>query len=139
MLQRLQACWERSARDTALHVDLLQTTPDWYLDGCTLLRKAASWAAHRFDPMVAVLPSLVPDGFIYLRAEPEDCKARMMQRGRSEEGTVELGYLQQLHTMHEEWFRQVRLRCSCCLAALRRPASCAGVGCSHPWYLHLAC
>ena len=65
-------------------------------------------ALCRFDPMVtSVLPSLVPDGFIYLRAEPKLCKKRMTQRARSEEGGVELGYLEQLHQMHEDWLRSV--------------------------------
>ena len=55
-----------------------------------------------------VLPTLVPDGFIYLRAEPEMCKERMTRRARSEEGGVELHYLQKLHMLHEEWLRGVR-------------------------------
>ena len=45
--------------------------------------KQVQWS--RFDPMVnEVLPSIVPDGFIYLRAAPEDCNSRMALRNRSE-------------------------------------------------------
>ena len=53
-----------------------------------------------------VLPTLVPDGFIYLRAEPETCKQRMTLRARSEEGGVELTYLKELHDLHEDWLRK---------------------------------
>lgn len=38
--------------------------------------------------------SQVPNGFIYLRAEPETCHRRMQRRNRSEEGGVPLEYLQ---------------------------------------------
>ncbi|KAH7568213.1 hypothetical protein JRO89_XS07G0262000 [Xanthoceras sorbifolium] len=39
-----------------------------------------------FDPVVSVLPGLIPDGFIYLRATPDTCHKRMMLRKRTEEG-----------------------------------------------------
>lgn len=47
-----------------------------------------------FDPVLATLPTLVPNGFIYLRANPETCYRRMQKRSRSEESTVQLEYLQ---------------------------------------------
>ena len=56
-----------------------------------------------FDPVVAALPSLVPDGFIYLRASPGTCAARMAGRGRGEEAGVSLDYLAGLHAKHEAW------------------------------------
>ncbi len=52
-----------------------------------------------FDPVLKTLPTLVPNGFIYLRAGPDTCHRRMKMRARSEEGTVGLDYLQ-VHTMH---------------------------------------
>ncbi|NXX49493.1 DGUOK protein, partial [Tricholaema leucomelas] len=42
-------------------------------------------------------------GFLYLRATPQTCLERLRRRARSEEGGVQLGYLQQLHTQHEQW------------------------------------
>ena len=33
--------------------------------------------ACRFDPILQILPSLIPDGFIYLRAQPETCLKRL--------------------------------------------------------------
>jgi deoxyadenosine/deoxycytidine kinase len=56
-----------------------------------------------FDPVVSALPSLVPDGFIYLRASPGTCAARMAGRGRGEEAGVSLDYLAGLHAKHEAW------------------------------------
>ncbi|KAJ0087231.1 hypothetical protein Patl1_07765 [Pistacia atlantica] len=56
-----------------------------------------------FDPVVSVLPGLIPDGFIYLRATPDTCHKRMMLRKREEEGGVSLDYLRSLHEKHENW------------------------------------
>lgn len=47
-----------------------------------------------------------PTGFIYLRVEPEICFKRMQQRGRSEENTVPLNYINLLHAKHEDWLLQ---------------------------------
>ncbi|NWI65304.1 DGUOK protein, partial [Todus mexicanus] len=35
----------------------------------------------------------------------QTCLERLRRRARSEEGGVQLGYLQQLHTQHEHWLR----------------------------------
>ncbi|KAL6897304.1 hypothetical protein ACP4OV_007000 [Aristida adscensionis] len=56
-----------------------------------------------FDPVLSSLPGLVPDGFIYLRATPDTCHKRMMLRRRTEEGSVTLQYLRDLHEKHECW------------------------------------
>ncbi|XP_068664000.1 uncharacterized protein [Aristolochia californica] len=56
-----------------------------------------------FDPVVSVLPGLVPDGFIYLRATPDTCHQRLKLRKRAEEGGVSLDYLRDLHEKHENW------------------------------------
>ncbi|KAG6751084.1 hypothetical protein POTOM_045601 [Populus tomentosa] len=56
-----------------------------------------------FDPVVSVLPGLIPDAFIYLRASPDTCHKRMMHRKRTEEGGVSLDYLCDLHEKHESW------------------------------------
>ena len=58
---------------------------------------------RRFDPVLKALPTLIPDGFIYLQAEPGTCLRRMQGRGRLEEGGVSLDYLANLHQKHEEW------------------------------------
>lgn len=56
-----------------------------------------------YDPVVSQIPGMIPDGFIYLRASPETCFARMNSRNRSEESGVSLEYLEQLHGNHERW------------------------------------
>lgn len=55
--------------------------------------------------MVQASPSLVPDGFIYLRATPDICMGRMKRRSRQEEVGVQMEYLQGLHQKHEDWLR----------------------------------
>ena len=56
-----------------------------------------------FDPMIASMPTLVPDAFIYLRADPRTCFMRMNSRARVEESKVNMAYLQDLHDRHERW------------------------------------
>ncbi|KAH7285867.1 hypothetical protein KP509_33G049300 [Ceratopteris richardii] len=56
-----------------------------------------------FNPVISVLPGLVPDGFIYLRASPDTCHKRMQMRKRPEEQSVTLDYLRGLHEKHEQW------------------------------------
>ena len=56
-----------------------------------------------FDPVVSILPGLVPDGFIYLRASPDTCHRRLQLRKRVEENNVSLDYLRGLHDKHENW------------------------------------
>ena len=60
-----------------------------------------------YDPIVSVLPGLVPDGFIYLRADPSTCYSRLTERARSEETGVTMEYLDNLHRKHEQWLLPV--------------------------------
>ncbi|NXS46436.1 DGUOK protein, partial [Balaeniceps rex] len=48
-------------------------------------------------------PRVALHGFLYLRATPQRCLERLQRRARSEEGGIQLGYLQQLHAQHERW------------------------------------
>ena len=41
-----------------------------------------------FNPIVNAIPTVIPDGFIYLRAMPGTCHSRMTRRDRLEEGKV---------------------------------------------------
>lgn len=44
-----------------------------------------------------------PDGFIYLRTDPNVCFERIVKRSRHEEAAVPLEYIQKLHDKHEDW------------------------------------
>ncbi|NXG92247.1 DGUOK protein, partial [Stercorarius parasiticus] len=48
-------------------------------------------------------PRTALHGFLYLRATPQTCLERLRRRARSEEGGIQLEYLQQLHAQHERW------------------------------------
>ncbi|GLI67794.1 hypothetical protein VaNZ11_012080 [Volvox africanus] len=63
-----------------------------------------------FGPILASLPTLVPNGLIYLRASPETCMARLKKRARSEEGGIPIAYLQCLHANHEDWLLDAATR-----------------------------
>ncbi|NXX75319.1 DGUOK protein, partial [Urocolius indicus] len=67
---------------------------------------ALEWAIYQ-DWHSFLLQQLRPraalHGFLYLQAMPQTCLRRLRQRARSEEGGIELRYLQQLHAQHEHW------------------------------------
>lgn len=44
-----------------------------------------------------------PDAIIYLKTPAEECFRRLQVRGRSEEHSITLEYLQQLEARHDEW------------------------------------
>ena len=45
----------------------------------------------------------IPDGFIYLKADPQVCFERMQKRNRTGEEAVKLAYLEQIHQWHERF------------------------------------
>ena len=53
---------------------------------------------HLFEEHVAK-----PSGIIYLRTDPKVCYERLHIRNRSEEASLPLSYLEQIHTQHENW------------------------------------
>ncbi|CAI5496674.1 unnamed protein product [Closterium sp. Naga37s-1] len=56
------------------------------------------------DAVLPMLPGVLPDAFIYLRADPSVCLQRLQKRSRSEETSVDLPYLQCLHELYDRWF-----------------------------------
>lgn len=75
---------------------------------------AADRAAGKFHPLEDIvyrnMTSLScnsapkPQGFVYVRTEPEICFDRINKRSRSEELTVPLAYWKKLHEAHEQLF-----------------------------------
>ena len=46
-----------------------------------------------------------PNGYIYLRSEPEKCLQRINKRGRYAEKNIKLEYIQKLHELHEQNYK----------------------------------
>lgn len=46
-----------------------------------------------------------PHAYIYLRSDPEQCLARIQNRGRESETSIPMEYLQKLHEYHERAYR----------------------------------
>jgi len=46
---------------------------------------------------------IVPDHYIYLKADPEVSHSRMCSRNRNEEATVPLDYLRKISIKHDKW------------------------------------
>jgi len=60
----------------------------------------AAWFHHLTTAPHIHIPA---DLVIYLRTQPEVAWARLRRRDRAEEEAVSLGYLRDLHNLHEEW------------------------------------
>ncbi|XP_060942058.1 deoxycytidine kinase 2-like [Limanda limanda] len=63
-----------------------------------------TWLLKQFTPEIHL------DAIIYLRAQPQRCMQRLLQRGREEEAGLPLEYLEQLHFKHEAWLHHRSLR-----------------------------
>ena len=46
-----------------------------------------------------------PNGYIYLRSEPEKCLHRINKRGRFAEKNIKLEYIQKIHELHEKNYK----------------------------------
>ena len=44
-----------------------------------------------------------PDGIIYMQCSPEKCLERINKRGREEENTISLDYINKLNKYHDDW------------------------------------
>lgn len=51
--------------------------------------------------MYSIPQLMTPDVYIYLRSDPVKCSERINHRGRKSEDNISIGYLQELHTLHE--------------------------------------
>jgi deoxyadenosine/deoxycytidine kinase len=57
----------------------------------------------QWHEMIRDLFKLNISGFVYLKASPETCMKRIIERSRSGESTIDMSYLNLLHEKHEDW------------------------------------
>lgn len=57
----------------------------------------------QWHEMIRDLFHLNISGFVYLKASPETCMKRIIERSRSGESTIDMSYLNLLHEKHEDW------------------------------------
>uniref|UniRef100_A0A6J0UJT0 Deoxycytidine kinase n=1 Tax=Pogona vitticeps TaxID=103695 RepID=A0A6J0UJT0_9SAUR len=70
----------------------------------TIYQDWHNWMNQQFGPHLEL------DGIIYLRATPEKCLNRVYVRGRDEEQSIPIEYLEKLHYKHESWLQHKTLR-----------------------------
>jgi len=63
------------------------------------------WQLYKnyFDWIKKNFPDVIPDGYIYIKTEPNICHKRIQKRDRKEETGVSLEYLTELHEKHNKW------------------------------------
>lgn len=65
----------------------------------------AEWSILKYMANGLMMPV---DKIVYLRSRPDDCMARVRQRGREGEETITLEYLEKVHKYHEDWLVEVQ-------------------------------
>lgn len=70
-----------------------------YLDPIEVTAREMWYRSLVIDNEHARNPSVI----FYLRTDPQVCYERVLKRARSEESTVRIEYLQNLHEKHEKW------------------------------------
>uniref|UniRef100_A0A5K3FNJ7 DNK domain-containing protein n=2 Tax=Mesocestoides corti TaxID=53468 RepID=A0A5K3FNJ7_MESCO len=60
-----------------------------------VLDECYEWSRH--------LPVMKLDLIVYLQSTPEICAERIRKRSRKGEESISMGYLQELHDLHEDW------------------------------------
>ena len=61
-----------------------------------------------YNFLVSAHKSLTPNLIFYLRCSPSQALSRIANRSRSEESTISLEYVQELHEEHEDWLNNSR-------------------------------
>ena len=65
-----------------------------------LYNKWFNWLNNSFD--------VEADGYIYIKTDPKISYNRIAKRSRSEESSIPLTYLEQVHQKHEEWLNSTK-------------------------------
>ena len=88
--------------ERSLHSDKHCFAKNCHMTG---LMKDAEWGVYEnyHSWIMNEHPELRCDVIVYLRTDPQRCLEHIRKRGRKEEETITLSYLQELHQRHEEW------------------------------------
>ena len=90
--------------ERSVHTDIKVFAENCYFNGkmnkleWDLYNKWFDWLTNS-----KLVDTIKPDGFIYIRAEPEVSFERIKKRGRTEESEIPMKYLTDIHERHDDW------------------------------------
>lgn len=95
---------EREGRDIKLILSERSVLCDAIFATNAIQDKVELQCYSKLHSLLAEVTDTLPDAIIYIRTDPEKCHERINTRGRNEEKTVPLEYLQSVHKLHDEWY-----------------------------------
>jgi deoxyadenosine/deoxycytidine kinase len=103
----IDRCWIQEKTTTAV---LMERSPNFIKN--VFVRKAyedKTISEKEYENIISLHKTTdelwKPNGYIYLRSEPEKCLQRVNKRGRFAEKNIRLEYLQELHELHEKNYK----------------------------------
>ena len=104
----IDRCWIQEKTTTAV---LMERSPNFIKN--VFVRKAyedKTISEKEYENIISLHKTTdelwKPNGYIYLRSDPDKCLQRINKRGRLAEKNITLEYIQQLHELHEKNYKE---------------------------------
>jgi deoxyadenosine/deoxycytidine kinase len=106
----IDRCWIQEKTTTAV---LMERSPNFIKN--VFVRKAyedKTISEKEYENIISLHKTTdelwKPNGYIYLRSDPDKCLQRINKRGRLAEKNITLEYIQQLHELHEKNYKEAQ-------------------------------
>jgi deoxyadenosine/deoxycytidine kinase len=106
----IDRCWIQEKTTTAV---LMERSPNFIKN--VFVRKAyedKTISEKEYENIISLHKTTdelwKPNGYIYLRSDPDKCLQRITKRGRLAEKNITLEYIQQLHELHEKNYKEAQ-------------------------------